>query len=517
MQAVNILLFASFLIGLSTGIWLAVTSRSKPSYVYLALSLVFSSFWALFILLALLSGNITVASITFGIGSFILVFLILFVGTFSDRMKKPWPAILVASAFAMTALSLMPNSVARVIDVSQGFIRQVTIGDYIYIFQIYLALMALLLIGLMIDAFVRLAGVRKRQFAYIAVGLLIVLVCGLSFNVVLPAFGIDKFNGLGPVFMLLLEAFVVVAVTKHYVYGNRVVLSEFYAVMIVFITILRAVLDETFFGYLMTFLVVGICLLFIRSVISEAEQNHRLEQDKEELKKLDKLKDEFLMITTHEINTPLTELRGKLAMIVDEKFGDFNKDQREYLKPIYENSTKLTNFFAEILEVVNLDQHKMHLNREEVDLKKVVAAVVDDYHHPENDLTLQLALPKEEVKVSADNRKISQVVEQLVNNAVKFTRYTGSKGKIEISLETDGKNAVFTVRDNGIGISSEDIKHITEKFYQAQRFDAEMPLEQQGAGLGLYISRKLIEMHHGKLFYESKGRGSTFGFSIPVV
>lgn len=116
-------------------------------------------------------------------------------------------------------------------------------------------------------------------------------------------------------------------------------------------------------------------------------------------------------------------------------------------------------------------------------------------------------------KLTFDPSKISEVISNLINNANKFTE----KGKIAVTSKLKDDEIVISVADTGIGISEEDQKHLFEKFFQAGRFDPNNPQEQQGSGLGLYISRNIIELHGGKMWLQSeKGKGSTFYFSLPL-
>jgi signal transduction histidine kinase len=115
-------------------------------------------------------------------------------------------------------------------------------------------------------------------------------------------------------------------------------------------------------------------------------------------------------------------------------------------------------------------------------------------------------------KITIDQSKIGEVITNLVNNAIKFT----DKGGVTVKAKDEGENVTVSVKDSGIGIDTNDQKHLFNKFYQAGRFDPNNPQEQQGTGLGLYISKNIIELHGGKIGLESeKDKGSTFYFSLP--
>jgi signal transduction histidine kinase len=273
----------------------------------------------------------------------------------------------------------------------------------------------------------------------------------------------------------------------------------------------KLALEPSLFTSLLTLAIAGICYLFIQSVISEADKNIRLQRDKEELKKLDKMKDEFLMVATHELNTPVTVLRGKMSMILDEGFGNFSKDEKEYLKPIFTNIEKLGDMFHEVLEVIKIDQKKMLLSLEQTNMNKLIFEIVKDAKRSEHHFSLDAEMPKEPIFLKIDRPKIKEVLADILDNAIKYSSVNGAAGKIKITLKSEKGETIISVQDNGVGISGEDRGHLAEKFFQSKRFDSFSPMEQQGTGLSLYIAKRIVEMHHGRILIESKeGVGSTF-------
>lgn len=246
------------------------------------------------------------------------------------------------------------------------------------------------------------------------------------------------------------------------------------------------------------------------------KQAHQLEKDKKELVELDRMKDEFLQMATHELNTPITVIQGQLSMAITENMCKLNDEQKKFLKPVLTNTSRLANLSRDILNVARIDQHRLSINPAETDLdiliSQIVAGLKIKAKTKGNALTY-IAPTKSFPKVTIDQTKIGEVITNLINNANKFT----DKGKITVTSELKDSKIIISVADTGIGIEKKDQKYLFEKFYQAGRFDPNDPQEQQGSGLGLYISDQIIKLHGGKIWLESeKGKGSSFYFSLPL-
>lgn len=515
MSVVNVLLLISFCMSIIVGIWLLFFAKHNKSYKYLALAVFSSAFWAAAIFLTIKIGSSFVGSFSFIFSGLIFAFLIFFLLSFLNKLTAKLTLAITIPTIIVIAVCLVPNAVSGIIDVSKGYIDIVSIGAWLPLFYLYILLCIAALVYYFLIALSKIVGTRRSQLIYIVGGFIIAMMFGITFNLILPAFHYYKYNNFGPVFILILIGVSVIAGTKHYIYGRRVVISELYATILVFIAFVKLAMAPSFFASLLTVAVVGICYLFIQSVISEADKNIRLEKDKEELKKLDKMKNEFLMVATHELNTPVTVLRGKMSMILEEGFGNFSKEEKEYLQPIFANIEKLGKLFREVLEVIKIDQKKMLLSREQTNLNKLIAEIVKETKNNDKHFYLDVELPKEPIFLKIDRPKIKEVLGDILDNAIKFSCVNGASGKIKITVESKKGETTVSIQDNGVGLCGEDKAHLAEKFFQSKRFDSFSPMEQQGTGLSLYIAKKIVELHQGKIWVDSKeGVGSTFHVSF---
>lgn len=198
-------------------------------------------------------------------------------------------------------------------------------------------------------------------------------------------------------------------------------------------------------------------------------------------------------------------------LILDNIVGPVSPKQADILKTAKENIDRLARIIDSLLDISRIEAGRVELKKKLIDLVSVVAAAVKPFESRirEKGLELRLDLPTEEMRVYADPDKITEVVTNLMGNAIKFT----SKGIIEITLRESAEEAVCRLRDSGLGLSKEDLPNLFTKFQQFGRIDGG---GEKGTGLGLAISKGIMELHNGTIFAESTlGQGTTFTFTLP--
>lgn len=239
----------------------------------------------------------------------------------------------------------------------------------------------------------------------------------------------------------------------------------------------------------------------------------RIEQQNIQLKKLDKLKSNFLNITSHEIRTPMCSMKGYVQMLLKKTLGDVTEEQKRGLMVILRNVDRLDNLIRDILDISRLESGTMKFITEITDINKMIGEVAEtmrlsaDLKHVQIDEEMEDKLPE----LVIDQERIKQVLINIVNNAIKFSP---DGTVIIIRAKKEEENVLFEVQDFGRGIPGDKQKKIFETFYQV---DYSMDRTFGGAGLGLAISRGIVLAHGGSIWVESKlGKGSTFGFTLPV-
>ncbi len=251
-----------------------------------------------------------------------------------------------------------------------------------------------------------------------------------------------------------------------------------------------------------------------------ARKNLELTEIKEELefqtrRALDanRHKSEFLANMSHELRTPLNAVIGFSEVLRDELFGPLNDKQKEYSQDILESGRHLLSLINDILDLSKIEAGKMELELSEfsvLDLIRLSLNLMKEKTTKHN-IALTVDVDEKITTVTADERKIKQVVFNLVSNALKFT---GDNGEISVRVTKEGDFAKFCVSDTGIGISLENQERIFGEFQQA---DGSMTKKYEGAGLGLAIVKKFVELHGGRVWVESKlNIGSKFYFLIPI-
>jgi signal transduction histidine kinase len=234
---------------------------------------------------------------------------------------------------------------------------------------------------------------------------------------------------------------------------------------------------------------------------------------------LERLREESAVQTTiinsaaHELSTPLTPIRLQLHMLKTGEHGALSNAQREAIEVVDRNVERLTSFVKELLDVARLGAKKFPIDMRPLDLSAVVKEAIDSYRAPIERAGLRLEQDLEsDLVVLGDPRRLVQVVFNLLSNALKFTP---PPGKVTVSARRISSAAAVEVRDTGIGIRKEDLARLFSPFSQV--YDEAIGYA-PGAGLGLFISKSIIELHGGQITAESEGpqTGTKFSLSLPL-
>lgn len=243
------------------------------------------------------------------------------------------------------------------------------------------------------------------------------------------------------------------------------------------------------------------------------ESNTTIERANDRLTGLDKLKTEFVSLASHQLRTPLTAIKGYSSMVLEGDFGEINDKAKDAISRIFESTMNLTKIVEDLLNVSKIEQGGMKYEMMSFDLGEVTHDVVGDLTIPAEKKGLLLSFKSESTSpyiITGDKEKIRQVILNLVDNAIKYTK----EGSVNVSLSTVGTMVRFTVKDTGMGISNEIQSELFEKFSRGEgaRVNA------NGSGLGLYLAKEIIEAHKGNISIHSDGigKGSTFSFDLAL-
>jgi signal transduction histidine kinase len=254
------------------------------------------------------------------------------------------------------------------------------------------------------------------------------------------------------------------------------------------------------------------------SLWTQTELYEQVKEAHEQLKMHDKLQKEFIDVAAHELRTPIQPILG-LSQVLQSKIKNNNIEYKELVDTVVRNAKRLQQLTENILDITKIESNSLQLNKEQFNLREMVLnAMADcDSQLKEYD-NIRLELVSKEVFVEADKARIGQVISNLLNNAVKFTQEGGKGGTISVTLEehkdehddNHNKEVIVCIKDTGIGLAPEIMPRLFTKFAAKS---------EKGTGLGLFISKSIVEAHGGKIWAENNPdgkKGATFYFSLPL-
>ncbi|MCP4427586.1 MAG: GAF domain-containing protein [Chloroflexi bacterium] len=252
----------------------------------------------------------------------------------------------------------------------------------------------------------------------------------------------------------------------------------------------------------------------LASQIAVAVQNAIMYADQVEtsskLRQLDKLKSEFLASMSHELRTPLNSIIGFADVLLEGLDGELNERMEQDVRLIRDSGAHLRDLIGDILDMSKIEAGRMELRYEEVDMRQIANDILATANPlaQEKNLALNLNLADDVGVISADRTRVRQILWNIMGNAIKFTE----KGNVTLSMKKDREMLRVTIRDTGIGIRQEDVATVFEQF---QQVDGSLNRSVGGTGLGMPITKKLVELHGGEIGVDSvPGQGSTFWFTL---
>jgi signal transduction histidine kinase len=259
----------------------------------------------------------------------------------------------------------------------------------------------------------------------------------------------------------------------------------------------------------------------LQEKIKQATSNLRTANHK--LKELDKMKDDFVSVASHELRTPMTAIKSYLWLALAGKGGKLSAKQQYYLQRSYNSVDRLIKLVNDMLNISRIESGRIFISLAKTNIVSLIEEVIEEIKPRIDELKIKIAfdfssngvLSKEKVgEVIADSDKIKEVVLNLIGNSLKFTEEGGT---ISVSFTKDEGRIITRVKDSGRGIDKKDMPTLFTKFGMIQGSYATNK-KASGTGLGLYISKSIIELHNGEMKAESEGlgKGSTFSFSVPV-
>ncbi|MFX1419332.1 MAG: PAS domain S-box protein, partial [Promethearchaeota archaeon] len=248
------------------------------------------------------------------------------------------------------------------------------------------------------------------------------------------------------------------------------------------------------------------------------ESEKKLRQQNIELKKLDKVKNDFITMAAHELKTPLISISGYTDYILMKHRNQLNPEITTDLLTVQRNVNRLEILMDQLLEVLKIDENELKLQKELTDVSKIINDCLDELSYLINEKNLEIILNMDlEIMLNVDSTRIFTVFVNLISNAIKFTP---DYGWIEITAKKEQEKYIFKIKDNGIGLVGDEFTRLFKKFERIKPpiMNEHINIKDSGTGLGLYITKGIITAHGGNIWASSEGenKGSTFSFTLPI-
>jgi signal transduction histidine kinase len=467
------------------------------------------------------STDILIAKLIYLSAIFIPLFLLLFIKSFpsENRVKILNLKNLFIPAIIIAFFTSYSNLVIDDVYFDNG-VKIISFGKmYIYYFVYILAYFIWGLV-IMFTKYTKSVGVQKSQLEVVFISILVSSGVGVTTNLILPTFKNFNFFWIGPFFSIYMVATIGYSIIKYNLFNTKIITTEiltFFLWTVVFIRTIMSpnIQDMIINGTLLTItIVIGIFL--IKGVMNELEQKERtqklavdLEKSNARLRELDQQKSEFVSLASHQLRGPLTAVKGYASMLLEGDFGVIKDGVRDAMEKIYTSTQDLVVLVNDYLDVTRIEQGRMQYDFSVFDTKDLVSTIITELQPnidiSGNKLTFDFE-PGKNYTIKGDQGKIKQVISNLLDNSNKYT----IKGQVHVWLRNPGNGKVLiSISDTGVGIHPDVLPILFEKFTRAP--DASRT-NIMGTGLGLYVAKKMIEAHRGRVWAESPGpdKGSTF-------
>ena len=233
----------------------------------------------------------------------------------------------------------------------------------------------------------------------------------------------------------------------------------------------------------------------------------------ERIAEASRMKTEFIGIVSHQLRSPLTNLKYSLEILTNTKLKRTKEEEKEYFSILKENVKRMQDLINNLLIVSRIEMGKIPLKKEKVSLEKIAKKIALKFKSfaEASNVKIILNIEKNLPTISTDPLWLEQIIENLLDNAI---RYIKEKGEVRIKIRQLKNKIYFEIQDTGVGIPKEEQKYIFQKFFRSKNA---LKYQTEGSGLGLHIVKKILELMHGKIWFKSKeNEGTTFYFTLPI-
>ena len=527
---INLIVIITLLINLILGLIIFLKDKRNPINRIFGCIVFCIVLWILSIFMFRTSRNINNAffwvKVSNGVTGFIPPLFLLFSLVFPRKKIKIsvlFKIVLVVTPIVFLIIGFLNLIASKVILVD--YVYSPISGALYPLFVLYFVIFFILAFRNLSQSYKYSRGVEKLQIKYLFTGTLVTALIGMISNLILPIFGISALTDIGPSATIILVVFTTYAVFRHHLFNIKVIATELLVGLVSLTLLVDLLLSKT----LLTGLIKGLILVafvylgwsLIRSVLQEIARREKVEglskelrRAYQELKKVDTAKTEFISMASHQLRTPLSAIKGYVSMILEGTYGHVPKKMERPLKNVFISNERLIGIVGDLLNISKIELGKVEMDKEKTRVEKIISEVLQEMKLQADEKNVKLIWKKPRPRlpeIEIDKLKIRQVILNLVDNALKYTQ----KGEVEVKAEKVDSKIQILVRDTGAGLTNKEKSGIFESF---TRGSAGTALWIEGAGLGLFVAKKYMELHGGKIWVESegKGKGSTFYVELPL-
>ena len=373
----------------------------------------------------------------------------------------------------------------------------------------------------------------KLKLQYVLIGIFIFYLANIIFNITLPVFfDIIRFYWIGDYSTIFLLGAVSYAIVARQLFNIKIVLTQALVGLIAILLLAQVATAGDWLDFSWKFFLFLLFLIFghllIKSIQLEIKRREELENltyqletvnvkltsAYKKLEKLDKAKSEFISIASHQLRTPLTAIKGYISMILEGTYGKLNEKSIRPMENIYQSNERLIKLVNDLLNLSRLDAGKIKFEPTLTSLEDIIKDIIEDLRITVENKGLYIKMKEPKLplpKMMVDQNNIRQSILNIIDNAAKYTK----EGGITIELLKINDKVQIKISDTGEGMSKEEMEGLFQMFSRAT---AGTQLHTEGAGIGLYIAKKFVEMHKGRIYAESKGKGkgSIFYIELPI-
>jgi len=517
-QIEQIIVLLINIIGIWLALWVYSINKKEKINQWFLIATFFLLLWVDFAFLGTNAKEIGKALLWYKLnGGMVLLFLISFyyftLSFLNEGGKYPiLDKLFLAGGFLFFFILIFTDFIIKdVIIKSWG--AEIIFGKRVFFFNLFTLVVALVVVRLFVKKYAVFSKKERLKVQYLLIGGVIFVLFNVVFNIVSPSIWDSvQYQHFGDYSAIFFLGFTAYAIVKRELFGIRVVLTTFLVGLIAVLMFLdTVVLTHGLSLQIIKGITLAIFLYFgyllIKSVLLEIQR-------RQEIEKIDKAKSEFISIASHQLRTPLTAIKGYISMILEGTYGQLAEKQVRPMENVYQSNERLIKLVNDLLNLSRLDAGKIEFSPELNSLEEMVSDIIEELRINAEKKGLYMKIVKSLKplpKIMVDQDKLRQVILNIIDNAIKYTK----EGGITLELKKlDGEEEI-KVSDTGEGMDKGELNSLFQMF---SRTTAGTQLHAEGAGLGLYVARQFIEMHGGKIWAESpgKGKGSTFYIQLPI-